>query len=99
MCHKTTKSAQLKKKNSRTILREWQGTWLQGQTYYVSVLEKGAQLNGLGSQQAGYWLLGDVAVMDTPGTAPCWMSGRYFMMGITSLFSAEIFLSIAEQKC
>jgi hypothetical protein len=66
--------------------------------HIMSVLEKGAQPNGLGGQQAG-WLLVDVAVMDTPGTVPCWMNGRYFMMGVNSLFSAGIFLSIAEQKC
>jgi len=66
--------------------------------HIVSVFEKEAQPNGLGGQQAGYWMLVDVVVMDTPGTVPCWMSDRNFMMGVTSLFSADICLSIAEQK-
>jgi hypothetical protein len=66
---------------------------------YVSILEKEAQPNRLGGQQAGNRLMVNVAEMDTPGTVPCWMSDRYFMMGVAAVFSADIFLSTVEQKC
>jgi hypothetical protein len=41
----------------------------------------------------------DVAEMDTAGTVPCWVSDMYFMMGVASVLSADIFLSTVEQKC